>query len=43
MEPAMAHSLFEAERKRNRALYEADMPVTLVMRNAMQSAYPCPE
>jgi hypothetical protein len=43
MEPAMAHSLFEAERKRNRDMYEADMPVTLVMRNALENAYPCHE
>ena len=43
MEPAMAQSLFEAERKRNRDMYEADMPVTLVMRNALQNAYPCDE
>jgi plastocyanin domain-containing protein len=43
MEPAMALSLFEAERKRNRDMYEADMPVALVMRNALQNAYPCPE
>jgi hypothetical protein len=41
MEPAMAHSLFEAERKRNRDMYEADMPVALVMRRALQNAYPC--
>ena len=41
MEPSMAYSLFEAERKRNRELYEADMPVALVMRNALQNAYPC--
>jgi hypothetical protein len=43
MEPAMALALFEAERKRNRDIYEADMPVALVMRNALQNAYPCPE
>ena len=43
MEPAMAHSLFEAERKRNRDMYEADMPVTMVMRNALENAYPCHE
>lgn len=43
MEPTMAHSLFEAERKRNRDMYEADMPVALVMRNALQNAYPCAE
>jgi hypothetical protein len=41
MEPAMAYSLFEAERRRNRDMYEADMPVTLVMRNALENAYPC--
>jgi len=43
MEPAMAYSLFDAERKRNRDMYEADMPVALVMRNALQNAYPCAE
>ena len=43
MEPAMAYSLFQAERKRNRDMYEADMPVALVMRNALQNAYPCDE
>ena len=43
MEPAMAQSLFEAERKRTRDMYAADMPVTLVMRNALQNAYPCDE
>jgi len=43
MEPAMAMALFEAERKRNRDMYEADMPVALVMRNALQNAYPCSE
>jgi len=41
LEPAMAQSLFDAERKRNREMYEADMPVSLVMRHALQSAYPC--
>lgn len=43
MEPAMAYNLFDAERKRNRDMYEADMPVTLVMHNALQNAYPCTE
>ncbi len=43
MEPAMAVALFEAERKRNRDMYEADMPVALVMRYALQNAYPCSE
>lgn len=43
MEPAMAQSLFEAERRRNRDMYESDMPVALVMHTALQNAYPCPE
>jgi len=41
LEPAMAQSLFDAERKRNHEMYEADMPVSLVMRHALQTAYPC--
>jgi len=41
LEPAMAQSLFDAERKRNHEMYEADMPVSLVMRHALETAYPC--
>ena len=36
-----AKSMFDAERKLNADLYEADMPVQLVMLNALASIYPC--
>lgn len=39
--PAMAHDLFHAELRRNPDLYEADMPVELVMRNALASSFGC--
>ena len=41
LEPRMAQSLFDAELKRNAGLYEADMPVQLVLVNALSSAYAC--
>lgn len=41
LEPRMARGLFEGELRRNKDLYEADMPVELVMRGALESAYPC--
>jgi len=41
LEPAMARSLYQGELKRNAGLYEADMPVQLVMSAALQSAYRC--
>ncbi len=41
LEPSMASSLYASELKRNADLYEADMPVTLVMVNALGTAYPC--
>lgn len=41
LEPAMAQSLYQAELRRNADLYEADMPVQLVMLNALASAYAC--
>ncbi len=41
LEPSMASSLYTSELKRNADLYEADMPVTLVMVNALGTAYPC--
>jgi hypothetical protein len=41
LEPDMAGPLFDAELQRNKALYEADMPVQLVMANALASAYSC--
>jgi hypothetical protein len=41
LEPRMARQLFDAERQRNAGVYEADMPVALVMSNALAQAYPC--
>ena len=41
LEPRMARSLFDAEIKRNAGLYEADMPVELVLVNALTTAYTC--
>jgi hypothetical protein len=41
LEPAMAEGLYQTELKRNSELYEADMPVHLVMGNALATVYPC--
>jgi hypothetical protein len=41
LEPRMAKPLFDAELKRNADWYEADMPVQLVMTNALVSVYTC--
>jgi hypothetical protein len=41
LEPAMAEGLYQTELKRNQDLYEADMPVTLVLANALSTVYPC--
>ncbi len=41
LEPHMARGLFDAELRRNEGVYEADMPVQLVLRNALESAYSC--
>jgi hypothetical protein len=41
LEPSMAEGLYQTELQRNQALYEADMPVTLVMGNALVTVYPC--
>ena len=41
LEPFMAKSLFDTELKRNADVYEADMPVQLVMVNALSAVYPC--
>ena len=41
IEPRMARPLYDGELRRNDGLYEADMPVELVMRNALTSAYAC--
>lgn len=39
--PHMAKGLYTTELKRNADLYEADMPVELVMLNALGTVYPC--
>ncbi len=41
VEPRMAKSIFDGEMRRNPGLYEADMPVELVMRNGLTAAYGC--
>ena len=41
LEPRMAKPLFDAELQRNAGLYEADMPVQLVLVNALSSASTC--
>jgi hypothetical protein len=41
LEPQMAKTLYDTERKRNADVYEADMPVQLVMYNALATVYPC--
>lgn len=41
LEPAMARSLYQGELIRNADSYEADMPVQLVMSNAMQNSFRC--
>lgn len=41
LEPAMARSLYEAELKRHAERYEADMPVQLVMLQALRTSYRC--
>jgi hypothetical protein len=41
LEPHMAKPLFDAELRRNKDLYEADMPVQLVLFNALSTAYSC--
>jgi hypothetical protein len=42
LQPPAAKPLFEAELKRNRDLYEVDMPAQLVLLNALIKDYPCP-
>lgn len=39
--PSMARELFDGELRRNKDLYEADMPVQLVMVQALLTAYAC--
>ena len=41
LEPPMAQTLLDTELKRNAGLYEADMPVQLVLLNALSSVYTC--
>ena len=41
LEPRMAKPLFDAELRRNADVYEADMPVQLVMLNALTTSYTC--
>lgn len=41
LEPSMAKNLYTTELKRNADLYEADMPVQLVVTNALATVYPC--
>ena len=41
LEPHMARSLFDTELKRNAGVYEADMPVQLVITNALTTVYAC--
>ena len=41
LEPAMARSLYQTELARHADLYEADMPVQLVMSNALGTSYRC--
>ena len=41
LEPRMALSLYQAELQRNADLYEADMPVELVLSNALRGSYRC--
>lgn len=39
--PSMAEGLYQTELQRNSEVYEADMPVTLVMANALATVYAC--
>ncbi len=41
LEPRMARGLLDGEMRRNKDFYEADMPVELVMRLAMETGYAC--
>jgi hypothetical protein len=43
LEPHMARSLYDTELKRSAGMYEADMPVQLVMTNALATVYACLE
>ncbi|WP_254789607.1 hypothetical protein [Variovorax sp. OV329] len=40
-EPAMARSLYQSELSRNASSYEADMPVQMVVKAALESSFRC--
>lgn len=41
LQPSMARSLLDTELQRNDGVYEADMLVQLVLRNALSTVYSC--
>jgi hypothetical protein len=41
LEPRMAQPIYEAEMRRNDGIYEADMPVPMVLTNALVTVYAC--
>jgi hypothetical protein len=41
LEPSMARSIYQAELTRNTNLYEADMPVQLVMASGLRTSFAC--
>ncbi|MEI7513807.1 MAG: hypothetical protein WCK81_00345 [Betaproteobacteria bacterium] len=41
LEPQMAKDLLDTELRRHADVYEADMPATLVLLNALKTVYPC--
>ena len=41
LEPHMARTMLDTELKRNEGVYEADMPVQLVLVNALTTVYTC--
>lgn len=41
LEPSMAQSLYQTDLKRYAELYEADMPVPLVLTHALATVYAC--
>lgn len=41
LSPEMAEGLYQTELQRNKDLYEADMPVQLVLGNALSTVYAC--
>ncbi|MBU1357214.1 MAG: hypothetical protein KKC79_10080 [Gammaproteobacteria bacterium] len=43
LEPSMARPIYQAELTRHADLYEADMPVQLVLSTALGTTYRCPQ